>query len=96
MRTLTVVVLVVISFAYIAKSPGRAGQAATPGNSERTCAPGAAHMRTTLYFGLAHPLGKVSESQWQAFLREEVTPRFPDGLTVWQADGQWRTDCAPG
>ena len=47
-------------------------------------------MRTTLYFGLAHPLGKVSESQWQAFLRDEVTPRFPDGLTVWQADGQWR------
>ena len=20
-----------------------------------------------------------------------MTPRFPDGLTVWQADGQWRT-----
>ena len=21
---------------------------------------------------------------------EEVTPRFPDGLTIWQADAQWR------
>jgi hypothetical protein len=90
MRTLTVVALILLSLAFIANSPGRASQAATPGITERTCAPGAAHMRTTLYFGLAHPLGKVSESQWQAFLRQEVTPRFPDGLTVWQADGQWR------
>ncbi|MGH7825351.1 MAG: DUF3574 domain-containing protein [Candidatus Binatia bacterium] len=47
-------------------------------------------MRTTLYFGLARPAGNVSEAEWQAFLREEVTPRFPEGLTVWEADGQWR------
>jgi Protein of unknown function (DUF3574) len=24
-------------------------------------------------------------------LRDEVTRRFPDGLTVWEAEGQWRT-----
>ena len=24
-------------------------------------------------------------------LRDEVTKRFPDGLTVWGAEGQWRT-----
>jgi Protein of unknown function (DUF3574) len=47
-------------------------------------------MRTTLYFGLTHPKGTVSEAEWQAFLRDEVTPRFPDGLTVVEADGQWR------
>lgn len=46
--------------------------------------------RTTLYFGLARPAGMVSETEWQAFLSNEVTPRFPDGLTVWEADGQWR------
>jgi len=23
--------------------------------------------------------------------RDEVTQRFPDGLTVWQAEGQWQT-----
>ena len=23
------------------------------------------------------------------FLRDEVTKRFPDGLTVWEAEGQW-------
>jgi Protein of unknown function (DUF3574) len=33
----------------------------------------------------------VSELEWQIFLRDEVTKRFPDGLTVWQAEGQWLT-----
>ena len=51
----------------------------------------APQLRTTLYFGLARPKGAVSELEWQLFLRDEVTARFPDGLTVWEADGQWRT-----
>ena len=48
-------------------------------------------LRTTLYFGLARPKGAVSELEWQLFLRDEVTRRFPEGLTVWQAEGQWLT-----
>jgi hypothetical protein len=48
-------------------------------------------MRTTLYFGLMRAKGAISELEWQIFLRDEVTRRFPDGLTVWDADGQWRT-----
>jgi hypothetical protein len=32
----------------------------------------------------------VSEGEWRRFLAEEVTPRFPDGLTVVDAAGQWR------
>ena len=51
----------------------------------------APQIRTTLYFGLARPKGVVSELEWQIFLRDEVTKRFPDGLTVWEAEGQWRT-----
>jgi hypothetical protein len=47
-------------------------------------------VRTTLYFGLTRPSGRVSEDEWRAFLRQQVTPRFPDGLTVWEAQGQWR------
>jgi Protein of unknown function (DUF3574) len=43
-----------------------------------------------LYFGRAHAAGVVSEAEWAQFLAEVVTPRFPDGLTVWAADGQWR------
>ena len=48
-------------------------------------------VRTTLYFGLARPKGAVTELEWQIFLRDEVTARFPDGLTVWEAEGQWRS-----
>src|SRR5688572_25409007 len=51
----------------------------------------APQLRTTLYFGLARPKGAVTELEWQLFLRDEVTRRFPEGLTVWEAEGQWRT-----
>jgi hypothetical protein len=52
----------------------------------------APQIRTTLYFGLARPKGStVSELEWQIFLRDEVTRRFPAGLTVWEAQGQWRS-----
>ena len=51
----------------------------------------APQLRTTLYFGLARPKGAVTELEWQIFLRDEVTRRFPAGLTVWEAEGQWRT-----
>lgn len=32
----------------------------------------------------------ISEAAWRRFLAREVTPRFPDGLTVINALGQWR------
>src|SRR5262245_19775027 len=51
----------------------------------------ATQIRTTLYFGLARPKGSVTELEWQIFLRDEVTRRFPEGLTVWEAEGQWRS-----
>jgi hypothetical protein len=28
--------------------------------------------------------------KWRTFLAREVTPRFPDGLTVYETAGQWR------
>jgi hypothetical protein len=34
--------------------------------------------------------GKASDARWRQFLAREVTPRFPDGLTVYEATGQWR------
>ncbi len=43
-----------------------------------------------LFFGRSIPGGgMVSDDDWAAFLRDVVTPRFPDGLSVWHADGQW-------
>ena len=32
----------------------------------------------------------VDDEAWAAFLADVVTPRFPDGLTVLDASGQWR------
>ena len=32
----------------------------------------------------------VTQAAWTAFLDREVSPRFPDGLTVIDAAGQWR------
>jgi Protein of unknown function (DUF3574) len=56
------------------------------------CAEGAYAMaRLELYFGTQRPGGApVTEAEWAGFLDEEVTPRFPDGLTVLRGNGQWR------
>ena len=46
-----------------------------------------------LFFGRSQgDVEVVSEKAWSAFLADEVTPRFPDGLTVLDAAGQWRAD----
>ena len=34
--------------------------------------------------------GGASDTRWRRFLAREVTPRFPDGLTVYETTGQWR------
>ena len=48
-------------------------------------------VRDVLYFGRNRPTGgTVTDAEWQTFLNEVVTPRFPAGLTVITATGQWR------
>jgi hypothetical protein len=32
----------------------------------------------------------ISESAFSNFVAREITPRFPDGLTIIDGDGQWR------
>ena len=57
----------------------------------QACAPGQqAAIQDTLYFGTAKPAGSVGADEWAAFLEQVVTPRFPQGLTVSAAAGQWR------
>lgn len=44
-----------------------------------------------LYLGRSAPGGGVvADADWDVFVHEEITPRFPAGLTVWRAQGQWR------
>ena len=49
-----------------------------------------AYLRTELFFGMDKPTGgAVSEEEWQKFVADVVTPRFPDGLTIDDALGQY-------
>ena len=54
-------------------------------------APSRPMMSAELLFGrdIGNRLG-VSETAFAAFVASEITPRFPDGLTVIDARGQWR------
>ena len=48
-------------------------------------------VRSELYFGRLRPDGTVvSDAEWRTFVAEEITPRFPDGFTVFDALGQYR------
>jgi hypothetical protein len=50
-----------------------------------------------LLFGRAlHGGGEVTDAQWRAFLADTVTPRFPDGLTWLDGNGQWRSSAHLG
>jgi hypothetical protein len=33
--------------------------------------------------------GRIAPRAWREFLRSDVSPRFPDGFTVYDAYGQW-------
>lgn len=58
---------------------------------ETQCAPGEERaVNDVMIFGTAKPVGVVTPGEWTEFLRTSVTPRFPQGLTVWQASGQWK------
>jgi len=48
-------------------------------------------LEVNLYFGRNKPGGgEVDDTEWASFLAETVTPRFPAGLTVIDAQGQHR------
>jgi hypothetical protein len=68
-------------------------QMEAPASAENTecTAPARAQVRHELVFGTARAHGvPLGEDEWQSFIDSVVTPRFPDGLTVLNASGQWR------
>jgi hypothetical protein len=60
------------------------------GLSEPACRNGHLVANESLYFGTTKPGGTVSEQEWRQFVDSAITPRFPQGLTVWRASGQWQ------
>ncbi|MFE0458182.1 DUF3574 domain-containing protein [Kitasatospora sp. NPDC058965] len=55
-------------------------------------APRDPYTRTELFFGTERPEGgaAVTEQEFQEFVDAEITSRFPAGLTIEQARGQYR------
>lgn len=50
-------------------------------------------LRTELFFGSMKADGsEISKDEWQKFLADDVTPRFPEGFTVLEGYGQFRSD----
>ena len=83
-----------------ASAPERAASAASPSTSASASLQGDATRpgatspwrRSELYFGIGDrddTSTRIDDARWQGFLDREVTPRFPDGLTVFDAYGQW-------
>lgn len=47
--------------------------------------------RSEVYFGLSRPHGPaITTAEWQTFVNDVVTPKFPAGLTIVDSTGQWR------
>ncbi len=64
---------------------------------EPSCS-GTQHPRLVAELLFGRDIGRrvgVSGSAWSRFVARELTPRFPDGLTITDAIGQWR-DTASG
>ncbi len=97
MRTRLLVCVASITLALNACTAHRATSAAAtaPTLTGDLAHPGATQgwVDTKLYFGLGltdQPANGISESRWREFLDREVTPRFPDGLSVLDVYGQWQ------
>lgn len=56
------------------------------------CPVGQSELRTAQLFLSAKPPAKISDNDIRKFVDTEVTPRFPDGVTVVDGGGQWRGD----
>ncbi|MFJ3673077.1 DUF3574 domain-containing protein [Streptomyces sp. NPDC090106] len=88
----------VLATAALVLAVGAPAAYATLGDSASASPSAAAPLRgepyveTQLFFGTERPDGgpAVTDEQFMTFVDEEVTPDFPDGLTVQTGRGQWR------
>ena len=80
--------LCLLSFCTLFACTGLPVESLPPSTECGTGAEPAAEYR--LYFGRSTGGAEtVTDDAWQSFLTDEITPRFPTGLTVLDATGQW-------
>jgi hypothetical protein len=76
--------LAVIVFAAASAGWARAQESACPFPEQKRM------LVVQMFFGRNIPHHhSVTSEQWNKFLRQTVTPLFPDGFTVYDAYGQW-------
>ena len=95
-NTRMILMLAALAAAGLTARPADAPAAAAAALQGDAARPAAARWaRSELYFGVGRAdepqrgAARPTESDWRGFLDREVTPRFPDGLTVFDAYGQW-------
>ena len=84
-RNVIVYVLAAFSVAFLITCCSPCG---TPtGSSPKTSSP--KWQLYKLYFGMSSDRGDISEQDFKNFLDTAITIRFPEGLTIYDASGQW-------
>ncbi|WP_326730908.1 DUF3574 domain-containing protein [Streptomyces phaeochromogenes] len=80
------------AYATLTDAGTRPTAATAPAALTVPAARGAAYVETRLFFGTERPDGgpAVTDGQFMDFVDRQVTPAFPDGLTVQEGRGQWR------
>ena len=82
--------------AALALALGAAALAGCASQAPLSCAAGLQPMHgELLYFGTRTPQGTVTAQEWQDFLSGTLSARFPAGLSVWPAGGQWQPARGP-
>lgn len=81
------------AYAVLDRGPAPAAGAAESGQGAEE-GQGSPYQETRLLFGTVRPDGgpDVTDKEFRAFVTKEVTPGFPDGLTVQDGYGQYRDD----
>lgn len=91
--TAVLVVAAPAAYASLDDAPrSSSSTAATSTAAPSTPVRGKPYTETRLFFGTERPDGgpAVTDKQFMAFIDKEVTPGFPDGLTIQDGRGQWR------
>ena len=84
--------LLIAAIVFTVDGPPARAEGLRPETVARDSFVGERFFRTELYFGLGRQNGgEVTAEEWNQFLGDEVTSRFPDGLTVVEAAGQFRS-----
>lgn len=69
------------------------GELSRPGSLHGIHAEDKPLIRTELFFGLSRPNGAdVTADEFEQFLKDEVSVRFPAGFTIIESKGQWREE----